>query len=309
MKTFRVILYYVFYVVCGSYDSGCVNALLMGTAIHYQVDGPLNADPTDLYLSVQTFMDVECNSTTEFLSLNTSYTLAAQNDIEKTFTATATNAFFKATELFIQGMNCTPALVIGQYYSVLDVNCTDESGEDPFADARASIGNSSSLYFSRNSTGLTISDGSEPLYLPYLNSVGCSGTTVTPTTSPTTIPPTTSPTPTTVPPTTPPTPTTIPPTIPPTPTTVPPTTPPTPTTIPPTIPPTSQPTAQPTEKPTKAPMNMMLILIITGVVVLLVIVLILIICCCKKSGSNTNSRVRRVGYKSVESAPLKKNYI
>ena len=287
MKTFRVILYYVFYVVCGSYDSGCVNALLMGTAIHYQVDGPLNADPTDLYLSVQTFMDVECNSTTEFLSLNTSYTLAAQNDIEKTFTATATNAFFKATELFIQGMNCTPALVIGQYYSVLDVNCTDESGEDPFADARASIGNSSSLYFSRNSTGLTISDGSEPLYLPYLNSVGCSGTTVTPTTSPTTIPPTTSPTPTTVPPTTPPT----------------------PTTIPPTIPPTSQPTAQPTEKPTKAPMNMMLILIITGVVVLLVIVLILIICCCKKSGSNTNSRVRRVGYKSVESAPLKKNYI
>ena len=125
----------------------------------FVVEGPMNTDPTALYMAVESFADVTCTSEMEVLSLNTSFSLVAVNDVEKSFNATATNAYFKATELFVQSMTCTTPLVVGQYYSILDVNCTDASGEDPFGDTAQSIGNSTILILSRNSTGISIADG------------------------------------------------------------------------------------------------------------------------------------------------------
>ena len=53
---------------------------------------------------------------------------------------------------------------------------------------------------------------------------------------------------------------------------------------------------------------MMIIYITVGVVAVIVLT-ILIICCCKGSGKNTNNRVHRVNYQTMEAAPLKKNYV
>ena len=275
----------------------------MADAVVY---GDLNQDPTRIAMGAGTYMSSNCDATTWYMSVYMNTTLTAINDISKTFNATVTSIQAAISQAVISSMNCTAGMEPSRRYNVMDVSCLDEEGHDMFQEFREMIGTSETSLMVRNATSLVIGD-EDPIVIPYINAEGCSSA---PTQAPTTQPPTQPPTqrPTTQPPTQPPTqgPTTLPPTPKPTPE---PTPKPTPEPTPkPTPEPTPKPTTEPTPKPTKKPINMMIIYIAVGVVAVIVLT-ILIICCCKGSGKNTNNRVHRVNYQTMEAAPLKKNYV
>ena len=238
-------------------------------------------------LTETTYLQGKCTQENFFIGSRIEATVESNNDVKKSYNARISAVFFTPSVFFAQALTCETPLVAMQEYNILDVKCTDASGEDPFAEAKQQIGTVGqvNMTFSGN-TMILFND--EEITLNRISESGCATvpTTLPPTLPPTTLPPTTLP-PTTLPPTTlPPTeqPTTQPPTT--QPTTQPPT--PQPTTQPPTQPPTTQPpTPQPTtQPPTPAPKPnhlWMWIWISCGVVVLIVIIIVIVQCSKKPS--------------------------
>ena len=168
------------------------------------------------------------------------------------------------SEIFMSQLTCEPSIEANKEYSVLNVHCTDSTGEDPFKDMAAVIYSVQELPVEFGESNAVVGDVS----MVRASSEGCSivpttvaPTTVAPTEAPTTVAPTTE-APTTVAPTE-------------APTTVAPTTE-APTTVAPT---TEAPTtvAPTTEAPTPEPKNNILTWIIVGVVA---VVIIVVVACC-----------------------------
>ena len=192
------------------------------------------------------------------------------------------------------------------------LQCKDSDGNDPFADARAAIGQSMpmSVTFKSNSVSLVMEE--VDFQAAYLDSTGCKtlpfwmeavSTTSTPTPSPsaqpTTVAPSAEPT-TTAPSTDVPTeaPTTVAPTTV-TPTTV------TPTEVPTTVTPTVTPTVAPTTPVPTPSDNKLLMYGLIGGGVLVVLILVICCCCCGKKKDKKRARVRRM--KFDENSPLVKS--
>ena len=162
------------------------------------------------------------------------------------------------SEIFMSQLTCEPSIEANKEYSVLNVHCTDSTGEDPFKDMAAVIYSVQELPVEFGESNAVVGDVS----MVRASSEGCSivpttvaPTTVAPTEAPTTVAPTTE-APTTVAPTTV-APTTVAPTV-------------APTTVAPTVAPT-------TVAPTPEPKNNILTWIIVGVVA---VVIIVVVACC-----------------------------
>ena len=221
------------------------------------------------------------------------------SNMEKEYYVEVSDAAVVIGESAISKYTCTPSVTPNVAFSLRYVSCVDEAGEVLFGDIKKHLGTEIDLDIDFSANQMVIKNVTVAMDRISAESCSFKPTTVAPTTAapttaaPTTQPPTPEPTPK---------PTTQPPTPEPTPK---PTPKPTPA---PTPKPTPKPTPEPTPKPTKKPINMMIIYITVGVVAVIVLT-ILIICCCKGSGKNTNNRVHRVNYQTMEAAPLKKNYV
>ena len=269
-------------------------------AMSYQFSGEPKMTPKKVMLGATAFADTECGSANMVEEMRGYGTIVDSNGI---LNVRLDDFQFLLSEMSVPMFNCTLEMEANKWYSVMDVKCYDEQGEDIFADQREMIGQTTPMDITFKADEIIIKEDEDEMRAPRTSDEGCTAvpTTMAPTTAaPTTVAPTTA-VPTTMAPTT-----TAPTTVAPTttaPTTVAPT-----THAPTTLPPTPKPTPEPTPKPTKKPINMMIIYITVGVVAVIVLT-ILIICCCKGSGKNTNNRVHRVNYQTMEAAPLKKNYV
>ena len=215
-------------------------------------------------LTETTYLQGKCTQENFFIGSRIEATVESSNDVKKSYNARISAVFFTPSVFFAQALTCETPLVAMQEYNILDVKCTDASGEDPFAEAKQQIGTVGQVNMTFSGNTMILFNDEEIT----LNRISESGCATVPTTLPPTLPPTEQPT--TLPPTTLP-PTTLPPT------TLPPTEQPT------TQPPTTQPTTQP---PTPAPKPnhlWMWIWISCGVVVLIVIIIVIVQCSKKPS--------------------------
>ena len=76
-------------------------------------------------------------------------------------------------DMIIQGYTCTTPIEVGTEYNIMDLDCKDASGEDPFAENKKMIGTTqeSDMEFGENSLKV-LSDGSE-LELQRIGDEGC----------------------------------------------------------------------------------------------------------------------------------------
>ena len=295
--------------------------------IDFLVEGEPGKDADKMALKNDGYVGTTCDQEQFMMTMTVKGTRQENNGIDKKYQILVDDVTIVPSEMYLSTVTCTEPMVAMKEYSVKDLDCKDQEGNDPFEDQKEMIGQAQELEMTFTETDVSIKqDDEDPIVLGRSSAVGCgSAPTPAPTQPPTTQPPTTQP-PTTQPPTEPPTtlppttqpPTTQPPTEPPTtqppttqpptpaPTTLPPT--PAPTTLPPTQPPTQPPTTlpptprpthpphpthpptqPPTPTPTEKPSNNMVWYIIGGVV-LVVIIVICIMCCCKKSEKEKNDK-------------------
>ena len=295
--------------------------------IDFLVEGEPGKDADKMALKNDGYVGTTCDQEQFMMTMTVKGTRQENNGIDKKYQILVDDVTIVPSEMYLSTVTCTEPMVAMKEYSVKDLDCKDQEGNDPFEDQKEMIGQAQELEMTFTETDVSIKqDDEDPIVLGRSSAVGCgSAPTPAPTQPPTTQPPTTQP-PTTQPPTEPPTtlppttqpPTTQPPTEPPTtqppttqpptpaPTTLPPT--PAPTTLPPTQPPTQPPTTlpptprpthpphpthpptqPPTPTPTEKPSNNMVWYIIGGVV-FVVIIVICIMCCCKKSEKEKNDK-------------------
>ena len=295
--------------------------------IDFLVEGEPGKDADKMALKNDGYVGTTCDQEQFMMTMTVKGTRQENNGIDKKYQILVDDVTIVPSEMYLSTITCTEPMVAMKEYSVKDLDCKDQEGNDPFEGQKEMIGQAQELEMTFTETDVSIKqDDEDPIVLGRSSAVGCgSAPTPAPTQPPTTQPPTTQP-PTTQPPTEPPTtlppttqpPTTQPPTEPPTtqppttqpptpaPTTLPPT--PAPTTLPPTQPPTQPPTTlpptprpthpphpthpptqPPTPTPTEKPSNNMVWYIIGGVV-LVVIIVICIMCCCKKSEKEKNDK-------------------
>ena len=276
--------------------------------IDFLVEGEPGKDADKMALKNDGYVGTTCDQEQFMMTMTVKGTRQENNGIDKKYQILVDDVTIVPSEMYLSTITCTEPMVAMKEYSVKDLDCKDQEGNDPFEGQKEMIGQAQELEMTFTETDVSIKqDDEDPIVLGRSSAVGCgSAPTPAPTQPPTTQPPTTQP-PTTQPPTEPPTtqppttqpptpaPTTLPPT--PAPTTLPPTQPPTqpPTTLPPTPRPTHPPhpthppTQPPTPTPTEKPSNNMVWYIIGGVV-LVVIIVICIMCCCKKSEKEKNDK-------------------
>ena len=276
----------------------------------YQFSGEPKMTPKKAMLGATAFADTECGSANMIEEMRGYGTIVDSNGI---LNVRLDDFQFLLSEMSVPMFNCTLEMEANKWYSVMDVKCYDEQGEDIFADQREMIGQTTPMDITFKADEIIIKEDEDEMRAPRTSDEGCTAvpttvapTTVAPTTvAPTTVAPTTAapttaapttaaPTtaaPTTLPPTPKPTPkpTTLPPTPEPTPKPTPKPTPaPTPKPTPaPTPKPTPAPTPKPTPAPTPAPKSHTWLWIIVGSVVV-VLVIVLFVCCCS-SGKKEES--------------------
>ena len=220
--------------------------------IDFLVEGEPGKDADKMALKNDGYVGTTCDQEQFMMTMTVKGTRQENNGIDKKYQILVDDVTIVPSEMYLSTVTCTEPMVAMKEYSVKDLDCKDQEGNDPFEDQKEMIGQAQELEMTFTETDVSIKqDDEDPIVLGRSSAVGCgSAPTPAPTQPPTTQPPTTQP-PTTQPPTTQP-PTTQPPTTQP-PTTQPPTEPPTtlpPTTQPPTEPPTTQP---PTPAPTTLP--------------------------------------------------------
>ena len=246
--------------------------------IDFLVEGEPGKDADKMALKNDGYVGTTCDQEQFMMTMTVKGTRQENNGIDKKYQILVDDVTIVPSEMYLSTVTCTEPMVAMKEYSVKDLDCKDQEGNDPFEDQKEMIGQAQELEMTFTETDVSIKqDDEDPIVLGRSSAVGCgSAPTPAPTQPPTTQPPTTQPPttqpPTTQPPTEPPTtlppttqpPTTQPPTEPPTtqppttqpptpaPTTLPPT--PAPTTLPPTQPPTQPPTTlPPTPRPTHPP--------------------------------------------------------
>ena len=224
--------------------------------IDFLVEGEPGKDADKMALKNDGYVGTTCDQEQFMMTMTVKGTRQENNGIDKKYQILVDDVTIVPSEMYLSTITCTEPMVAMKEYSVKDLDCKDQEGNDPFEGQKEMIGQAQELEMTFTETDVSIKqDDEDPIVLGRSSAVGCgSAPTPAPTQPPTTQPPTTQP-PTTQPPTEPPTtlpPTTQPPTQPPT--TLPPTTQP-PTTQPPTEPPTTQPptTQPPTPAPTTLP--------------------------------------------------------
>ena len=221
--------------------------------------------PSEMVQTTALYRGHECGEENKMEDLAIFFSI--END-STTLQAKTYDVQFKLTTGFVSSMTCTPAIKADRWYSILDHQCVNAKGDDPFAAMRAEIGTVSPIQTIFNQDSAQIEIEAQVLVLPRVSEAGCvERPTVVPTTEAPTEKPTEKPTeaPTTEAPTEKPT--------------EKPTEAPTPA---PTTAPTTAPTPAPTEAPTEKPAdnNTALYWILGSCAVVLIIVLF--VCCFSK---------------------------
>ena len=246
-------------------------------------------EPSKFAITTDVYESSFCSENKKLV--NTTKVLSVQQDGKSNsfYVVSVDDYLISASDSYIDVLLCRTPLLPWKVYSVMETDCVDSTGMDPWGDLKSSVGKTNVYNMEFAESSLVMETGGH-LELNRFSEEGCDSSkspteepTVAPTEAPTTVAPTEAPTtvapteaPTTVAPTE--APTTVAPTE--APTTVAPTE--APTTVAPTVPPTQAPTVPPTQAPTvtptEAPKNnhfWMWLWICCGVVVVLMVIIVL----------------------------------
>lgn len=109
------------YVVCGTYDSGCMISEMVGRQwacvsrvgldISIVMNGNVGQLPTVMALTTDVFMGEACSAETEVAAVTMYYNVSAANDITKSVNLFSHSVYLKATQMTATTYNCTTPLV------------------------------------------------------------------------------------------------------------------------------------------------------------------------------------------------------
>ena len=158
---------------CGTYRSDC-----LPDSVTMQMDlklmGVMNQDPTSLVYPVTIYMAPSCIIGQEAMKMSYFASMKTVNSEKRKFALTFEKIkVIYFNDMIIQGYTCTTPIEVGTEYNIMDLDCKDASGEDPFAENKKMIGTTqeSDMEFGENSLKV-LSDGSE-LELQRIGDEGC----------------------------------------------------------------------------------------------------------------------------------------
>ena len=148
---------------------------------------PFN-DPYKMGLISNNYLEGTCSDEKFLMNTSTIGSIQSENTIDKTYDVLVNNVFLVASEFFISQLTCETPIKPMTQYKVEEVKCVDASGEDPWASAKAIVGNIVTFNMTFTETTLLVQHDSQLISLKRFSEDGCSNPTEPP--SPTTVPPT-----------------------------------------------------------------------------------------------------------------------
>lgn len=158
---------------CGSYSTGCISGMI-NMKLDMKIMGMMHKNPIYMVYPVTVYMAPGCEEEQKATTLTLYASMKAMNAEKRKVSLKFEKmmAMF-SNEAVIQGYTCTEPLELNKEYNIMDLDCKDESGEDPFAENKKMIGTTqeSDMEFGENYMKI-LDDGSE-VELQRLGDEGC----------------------------------------------------------------------------------------------------------------------------------------
>ena len=158
---------------CGSYSTGCISGMI-NMKLDMKIMGMMHKNPIYMVYPVTVYMAPGCEEEQKATTLTLYASMKAMNAEKRKVSLKFEKmmAMF-SNEAVIQGYTCTEPLELNKEYNIMDLDCKDESGEDPFAENKKMIGTTqeSDMEFGENSMKI-LDDGSE-IELQRVGDEGC----------------------------------------------------------------------------------------------------------------------------------------
>ena len=127
---------------CGTYESECQLESGLGSKMTMKILGMMHKNPIYMMNTADVFME-KCDDAGHLMGMTVAGTLKEVNDIEKKLMISCDKILVTFyNEMATSAYTCKEPIEIGKEYNVMDLDCKDESGEDPFADVKKVIGTS-----------------------------------------------------------------------------------------------------------------------------------------------------------------------
>ena len=148
----------------------------------YQFSGEPKMTPKKAMLGATAFADTVCGSANMVEEMRGYGTIVDSNGI---LNVRLDDFQFLLSEMSVPMFNCTVEMEANKWYSVMDVKCYDEQGEDIFADQREMIGQTTPMDITFKADEIIIKEDEDEMRAPRTSDEGCTAvpTTAAPTTA------------------------------------------------------------------------------------------------------------------------------
>ena len=160
---------------CGSYATECISTPFLSMTTDIKILGMMHKNPTYLQLGLMMYAGSACTEEAQFEKQGFSASVKVSNGEQKRLSLTYEKpvvTFYN--EAAIADLTCKEPLELNKEYDVMTLECKDGEGKDPFADAKAQMGETAEVDFIFYEDGLDISeDENEVLHFNRLGDTGC----------------------------------------------------------------------------------------------------------------------------------------
>ena len=150
---------------CGTYESECQLESGLGSKMTMKILGMMHKNPIYMMSTADVFME-KCDDAGHLMGMTVAGALKEVNDIEKKLMISCDKILVTFyNEMATSAYTCKEPIEIGKEYNVMDLDCKDESGEDPFAENKKMIGTTVESDMEFSTIGVTVkNDGADVLF-------------------------------------------------------------------------------------------------------------------------------------------------
>lgn len=158
---------------CGSYTTGCVSGMITLKA-DMKFNGMMHRNPIYLTYPVALYMEAGCSEEMKATTMTASFSLKVSNSEMRNAELTYDKiTLVFSNEAVISGFTCTEPIELNKEYDIMNLDCKDESGEDPFAENKKLIGTTTTSKMEFGEDYVVVKDEEQEMRLERVSDDGC----------------------------------------------------------------------------------------------------------------------------------------
>lgn len=158
---------------CGTYSTGCVSSMITMKA-DMKFSGMMHRNPVYLTYPVSLYMEAGCKEESKANTITAFFSLKMSNSEMRTVDLTydkMTTVF--SNEAVIAGLTCKEPLELNKEYDIMQLECKDTTGQDPFEDNKKMIGTTVTSKIEFGEDFVEVNDGEQQMKLQRMGDEGC----------------------------------------------------------------------------------------------------------------------------------------